>query len=56
MVWYNNQEYKKDEKSKDGEKTDLKSVKISIETAFVLCTLTFSLEHYLEKNRQQPPL
>lgn len=31
MVQYNNQEYKEDEKSKDGGKTDLKNVRINIE-------------------------
>lgn len=41
MVQYNNQEYKKDEKSKDGEKTDLKNVKRNIETFFILCRSTF---------------
>lgn len=30
-VQYNNQEYKKDEKNKDGGKTDLKNVRINIE-------------------------
>lgn len=43
MVWYDNKEYKKDEKSKDGEKTDLKNVKRNIEIFFILCRLTFSL-------------
>lgn len=44
MVYYNNQEYKKDEKCKDGEKTDLKNVKRNIEFFFfILCGLIFSL-------------
>lgn len=40
MIQYNNQEYKKGEKSKDGEKTDMKNV---TETFFIACRLISSL-------------